>query len=150
MEAFRLVEVDYPLFLSGASVRGRAIEVFPHATAVALAAEHRPASQSKHAWRRQVLAAHGLAVDTLKSNDDVDAALAAVTGLLAVSSPFMEFGSSLEGVIVVPGTGLPQPPARSAPGTSGPRRNTRREVRRPILVLSPPEVHFAGADVVPW
>jgi predicted nuclease with RNAse H fold len=141
MEAFRQVEAQYPLYLSGGTVRGRAIEVFPHASALALAQAHRPDGLSKHAWRRRVLAEYGIAVSELSTSDDVDAALAAVTGLEALTGQFIEFGSRMEGVVVVLGSGLPDPPARSAPGTSS-RVRPLRPVKRPTLVLSPPTQHL--------
>ena len=95
-------------------VQGKAIEVFPHATAVVLAGCLPPRGLSKgrakREWRRSVLRAHGVDTENLPSADQVDAALAALTGLYALGGRCFAPGDPLEGVIVLPASTLPPPP----------------------------------------
>src|SRR5262245_46127151 len=75
----------------GGDVRGAAVEVYPHATAVALAGVLPPRAQSareKREWRADALERAGVAAAGLSTNDAVDAALAALTGLLALRGDF--------------------------------------------------------------
>ncbi|MCJ7832136.1 MAG: DUF429 domain-containing protein, partial [Actinobacteria bacterium] len=81
--------------------KGHAMEVFPHASAVVLAGCLPPKSTTKQVWRRQVLDANGVAADELSSLDQVDAALAALTGLYARKGRFTALGDPKEGVIVL-------------------------------------------------
>lgn len=124
-EAFRAIEGRYPRYRSG-PVKGTAIEVFPHATAVVLAGCLPPPSVAKREWRRSVLRACGVDADGLRSMDQVDAALAALTGLLALEGRFSAPGDPREGQIVVPARTLPAKPYR---------RGTRPEpeIRQPPL-----------------
>jgi predicted nuclease with RNAse H fold len=94
-------EAGFPLF-SGAAFHGSAIEVFPEASAVVLARRLRPRETKKHDWRRNILAKCGVSVSTLRTNDSVDAALAATTGLLALQGHACWKGNSQESVIVLP------------------------------------------------
>lgn len=93
-------------------VRGKAIEVFPHATAVVLAGCLPPRSAGKREWRMGVLRKQGVTVDGLRSADQVDAALAALTGVLAHRGRFFAPGDPKEGVIVLPATAIPARPYR--------------------------------------
>jgi predicted nuclease with RNAse H fold len=101
----------FPRYASG-SVRGTAIEVFPHASAVVLAGCLPPPSVSKRTWRAAVLASQGVAVGGLRSTDQIDATLAALTGLLALKGRRTALGDPVEGVIVLPAASLPRPPYR--------------------------------------
>jgi predicted nuclease with RNAse H fold len=85
-----------------------AIEVFPHASAVVLAGCLPPSGTSKREWRTEVLEKAGVACDKLRSADQVDAALAALTGLLAANGEFIAPGDPDEGVIVLPVRSLPE------------------------------------------
>jgi predicted RNase H-like nuclease len=101
------------------SPRHSAIEVFPHASAVVLAGCLPPRSASKgrpkYEWRRRVLSACGVDAGDLRSPDQVDSALAALTGLYALKGRCFAPGNPKEGVIVLPAATLPPPPyARSA------------------------------------
>ena len=110
-------------------VRRTAIEVFPHASAVVLAGCLPPANGSKRAFREGVLRAQGVRVDGLRSPDQVDAALAALTGLLALNGRRTYLGDPREGVIVLPVATLPARPYRRC-----------REARRGEDV----QLHFPG------
>jgi predicted nuclease with RNAse H fold len=107
---FRVFEAaasrGFERFRSG-SVRGKAVEVFPHASAVVLAGCLPPASSRKREWREQVLRSQGVKVETLRSADQVDAALAALTGLFAARGRCTALGDPREGVIVLPASALP-------------------------------------------
>lgn len=102
----------YALFRSGQSVEGRAVEVFPHASAVVLAGRLPPAGWSKsparkRAWREAVLQANGIRTSTLRTLDQIDAALAALSGLLALDGCFTTVGDADESIIVLPCRTLP-------------------------------------------
>lgn len=123
-EVYRVLEDRYPRYRNG-SVRGTAIEVFPHASAVVLAGYLPPKGVAVHAWRRSVLREHGVDADALRSADQVDAALAALTGLYALERRFSAPGDPLEGRIVVPAASLPAHPYR------------RGEVPKPVSAQPP-------------
>jgi predicted nuclease with RNAse H fold len=108
----------FPAYSAG-SPRGKALEVFPHATAVVLAGCLAPKGARKHTWRTAVLRAQGVRTHELGSADRIDAALAALTGLYALDGKRFAPGDPREGVIVVPSAALPAVPYR--PGTAAPR-----------------------------
>jgi predicted nuclease with RNAse H fold len=85
-----------------------AIEVFPHASAVVLAGCLPPFGTGKREWRTEILEKAGVPCDELRSADQVDAALAALTGLLAANGEFIAPGDPDEGVIVLPVRALPE------------------------------------------
>jgi len=90
----------------GGDVRGAAVEVYPHASAVALAGMLPPRAQSpreKREWRAEVLERAGVSTAGLSTNDAVDAALAALTGLLALRGDFTALGQAEDGFMVMPG-----------------------------------------------
>jgi predicted nuclease with RNAse H fold len=102
MAAFgRCEDLGYPLF-NGGSFRKRSIEVFPHASAAVLAGCLPPKGVTKRAWRERVLRLQGVTTDSLKTIDALDAALAALTGLLVLEGHHSHLGDMREGVIVVP------------------------------------------------
>lgn len=111
MESFAQISDRFPRYRSG-PVRGSAIEAFPHASAVVLADCLPPTNVKKHVWRRSILRAHKIDEDELRSADQVDAALAAYTGLLALRGKFTALGDPREGVIVLPARTLPAAPFR--------------------------------------
>jgi predicted nuclease with RNAse H fold len=108
---FRAIDRSYPRY-HGGSVKGTAIEVFPHASAVVLAGCLPPKGMSPHAWRREVLRDEGIDATALRSADQVDAALAALTGRYALRRRFSAPGDPREGLIVVPAVALPAHPYR--------------------------------------
>jgi predicted nuclease with RNAse H fold len=110
-EVFRAIEASFPRYRAG-SVKGTAIEVFPHATAVVLAGCLPPKGVTLHGWRRAVLDAQGVDVRALRSADQVDASLAALTGQYALARRFSAPGDPREGQIVLPAATLPAHPFR--------------------------------------
>ncbi len=97
-------------------IRGHAFEAFPHATAVALRGAAPPKGFGvKKAllreWRRQVLIGAGVrGADELRGLDQVDAALAALTGVLALQGTITWLGDPAEGVMGIPIEALPAMP----------------------------------------
>ncbi len=98
---FDAVTDRYPLF-RGDDPSGRAAEVFPNASAVFLAGRAKAKAESKVQFRRQVLHARGVDNGPLPDIDRVDAALAALTGLLALEGQWSHVGDPDEGVILLP------------------------------------------------
>ncbi|HEX2267072.1 MAG TPA: DUF429 domain-containing protein [Actinomycetota bacterium] len=86
--------------------RHTAIEVFPHASAAVLSGGLLPSGIRKGTWRRSVLERQGVGELGFRSVDQIDAALAALTGLRALQGSFVAVGDPDEGVIVLPVTDL--------------------------------------------
>lgn len=119
-EVFRIAALaGFPRYRGGPAA-GTAIEVFPHASAVILAGCLPPRGSRKTAWRASVLQAGGVNVDGLRSLDQIDAALAALTGLKALAGRCSALGDPLEGVIVLPARSLPAGPYTRCPETGEP------------------------------
>jgi predicted nuclease with RNAse H fold len=113
-EVFRIAnEHGFPTYTAG-NPKGRAMEVFPHGTAVVLAGSLPPKGASKRTWREHVLRAQGVRTDELTSIDRIDAALAALTGVLAMEGKRFAPGDPTDGVIVLPVNSLPAKPYRAA------------------------------------
>jgi predicted nuclease with RNAse H fold len=99
----------YPCFTGGPEARGRALEVFPHGAAVALAGCRPPPgtarrSLEKRRWRAAVLAEAGVDVGPLRTLDAVDAALAALVAVIvAEGGAWFSLGETDEGCVVLPG-----------------------------------------------
>jgi predicted nuclease with RNAse H fold len=114
MAVFALAaELGYPQH-NGGTFRCRSIEVFPHATATVLAGTLPPKGSSKRVWRERVLRSLGVRTEELSSADLIDAALAALTGLLALEGHHSAFGDPREGMIVLP-VRVPAPTYRPGP-----------------------------------
>lgn len=111
-EVYRVAAEHGFAAFGGGSPRGTAIEVFPHASAVVLAGCLPPREAGRRAWRAGVLRGVGLDVVGLRGADQVDAALAAYTGLMALRRRCFAPGDPKEGVIVLPSTALPARPYR--------------------------------------
>jgi hypothetical protein len=111
LAAFRAADrAGFPVYRSG-SIRGSAVEVFPHASATVLAGCLAPARQTpsaKRAWRAAILRAHHVPTAQLTTLDHVDAALCALTGLigLELGDPFAP-GAPAEGRIMLPARVVP-------------------------------------------
>ena len=125
-QTFRAISDVFPRYRSGRNVRGTALEVFPHASSVVLAGCLPHPEESKRRWRAAVLVGNGVDARKLRSADQIDAALAALTGLQALRGRFTALGDPLEGVIVVPSHALPPPPYRRC-------ERSRRRDRQPHL-----------------
>jgi predicted nuclease with RNAse H fold len=116
--------LGYPLDTSGRRGR-RAIEVFPYGSAVVLSGGLKPHGMRTRDWRERVLRAHGVATDALRTLDQVDAALAALTGLMVAEGRATFLGDGAEGVIVLP---VSAPLPRYRPGPA-PAEDDRRLFR---------------------
>lgn len=106
---YRAVAATHPLYRGG-PVAGHAAEVFPEATAALLAGRRRStASESKLRFRRAVLDAEGVdtSASVLPTADRVDAALAALTGRIALDGPTATLGDPDEGLLLLPVATLP-------------------------------------------
>ena len=103
----------YPCFTGGREGRGRALEVFPHGAAVALAGGRPPPGTArrpatKRSWRAAVLEADGVEVAPLRTLDAVDAALAALVAVIvAEGGEWFSVGEPDEGCVVLPGSPPP-------------------------------------------
>jgi hypothetical protein len=98
----------FELYLGGRNVRGTALEVFPHGSAVALRGLRPPRSVSRsvaqrRVWRTEALALAGVVDARLRTLDLVDAALAAVTGVMALEGDAFTVGDETA-VVVLPGS----------------------------------------------
>ena len=126
-EMFKRLAPAYPLYRGG-DVAGTAAEVFPHATACLLAGHLRPPGTPKHTVRRQILRSAGIADTGLTTPDQVDAALGALTGLIALGGGHSVLGDPDEGVILLPVSSLPPEPLRAPkpghPSQTGSSTNT--------------------------
>jgi predicted nuclease with RNAse H fold len=108
-ELFESLAPAYPLYRGG-DPTGRAAEVFPHATACLLAGRLRERATPKHAFRRQTLRRAGVRSPELTTADQIDAALAALTGLVALEGAHSAVGDPNEGMILLPVRHLPDTP----------------------------------------
>jgi hypothetical protein len=84
-DGFKVYDALAPLYprYTGGEVRGKAAEYYPHASAVALVGRIGDFAD-KAKIRRQLLAEHGVDTELLVGLDQVDAALGALTGLIAL------------------------------------------------------------------
>jgi hypothetical protein len=91
-----------PYFGDGSS-HGRALEVFPYASYVALAGCLSPGRRERVAWRRSVLQKQDVrGLEEAGTIDALDAVCAALTGERFLSGGGCWVGDSREGVIVLP------------------------------------------------
>jgi predicted nuclease with RNAse H fold len=112
---FAAVGKRYPIF-RGDDPTGKAAEVFPNASAVMLAGRARAKHESKSEFRRQVLLANQIDVRLLVGIDQVDGALAALTGLVALEGHSCSLGDPEEGMIVLPVQSRVPLPSATTPG----------------------------------
>ena len=89
------------------------LETFPHAVAVTLrgclpAAGVTKRGRSKREWRLEALRKHRVDVTTLRTIDEVDAALCAYTAWCWINGDGMSVGDEVEGRITLPVTSLPE------------------------------------------
>ena len=116
---FTALASQYPLFRGG-DPSGQAAEVFPNASAVMLAGRARSKHESKLQFRRQVLLANHVDIKILGGIDQVDAALAALTGLVALEGQGHWVGDPDEGVILLPIQAAVPMPSAIAPTVAPP------------------------------
>jgi hypothetical protein len=90
----------YPRYRGG-DVRHTAAEYFPHASAAVLAGSI-PALRDKPASRRQVLEDNGVSTTLLATVDQLDAALGALTGHIALAGGYSWVGDPDEGALLLP------------------------------------------------
>jgi predicted nuclease with RNAse H fold len=100
-------ECGFEIFYGTGPMERRTIEVFPHASAVVLSGSRPPRGwqkkkSDKRQWRLRPLKALGIDTGKLATVDQVDAALAALTGVYALKQRFASVGHPAEGVIVLP------------------------------------------------
>lgn len=106
--AFAAAEAaGYRRYSGGALGDGHVFEVYPHATAVVLRGELPARGSKKRVVRTEVLIAAGVPVEQLRTQDHLDAALAALTALLASEDDFTAVGDPDEGLLVLPSRSLP-------------------------------------------
>lgn len=130
-------QLGYPAFAGLGTLVHTCIEVFPHASAVTLRGSVPASNVRKRVWRRQVLEDQGVRTDALVTVDQLDAALAAFTGIRALQGKSCWVGTPREAVLVLPIRHLParrylrdvaatsvSPPARGAETGSGPGSNS--------------------------
>ena len=110
------LSADYSLNRGG-NVTACAAEVFPHATAVLLAG-HLPGGVNKVLFRRRVLRDNGVDEACLPTLDRVDAALGALTGVIALAGSHSVLGDPDEGVILLPIPRVPQTPLHASGATN--------------------------------
>jgi hypothetical protein len=122
--AYAAVAGEYPLLREGGVFR-RAAEVFPHASAVLLAGRLR-GGEAKLAFRSSVLRDHGVDATALDTQDRVDAALGALTGIRALEGDDTAIGEASDGLLVLPVRPLPgrlrRDPEQPGGQPSGPGR----------------------------
>ena len=107
-EAFDAVAgAGYSLYRGGPLAARQAIEVFPHASAVVLRGNLPATGTSKLEWRGQVPREAGIRTDRLHTVDQIDAALAALTGLSCLEGRFCTVGEENQAVLVLPILDLP-------------------------------------------
>jgi predicted nuclease with RNAse H fold len=96
----------YPRYRGGAVIE-TAAEYFPHASAVALAGRIGQ-FKDKLAFRHRVLEENGVRTSSLRTLDQVDAALGALTGRIALDGGHCWVGDADEGPLLLPVSTLPE------------------------------------------
>jgi predicted nuclease with RNAse H fold len=104
----------------GTTLAMAAYEAFPEATAVLLTGRLRRADEPKREFRSRVLQRHGVDLERLPTMDRIDAALAALTGVLAREGEASFLGDRAEGVILLPVATLPTTRLRRDPASAPP------------------------------
>ena len=104
---FDAVAESHPRYLGGdGAPHGR--RGLPRGDGGAARGRLRGRDEPKATFRRQVLADHGVDPSSLRTVDAVDAALAALTGLLALAGDSCTVGDPAEGVILLPVRTVPE------------------------------------------
>jgi hypothetical protein len=147
-EVFRAVADHYPVYRGG-DPRGHAAEVFPHACAAFLAGRLPEQTEGKRAFRSDVLRAHGVEMGRVRTQDQIDAALAALAGLVALEGHRCSVGDPAEGVMLLPVPGPPPRLSRSGATPSRARCLPAVDPTGPSRYHGPPLGGLAGGPVAP-
>ncbi|WP_336852511.1 DUF429 domain-containing protein [Sinomonas albida] len=132
---FAALAPAYPRYIGG-DVRGTAAEYFPHASAVALAGRIGDFADKVQS-RRQLLAEHGVDESALSGGDQVDAALGALTGLLALEGQHSWVGEGTDAMLL-PVRELPERFQRARADRPCANREPVMPVLTPALRERPP------------
>jgi predicted nuclease with RNAse H fold len=100
-ELFEVLERSFPLFAGVLINEPLCFETFPHAVACAIAGDV-VSAKKKNIVRRTLLRGTGIDDGKLSNIDEVDAALCALAASHLISGKFKTYGSSVDGLIVVP------------------------------------------------
>jgi predicted nuclease with RNAse H fold len=93
----------FPLFKNGGEIGGRAcFETFPHAITCAFFGREVACAKQKRTQRRRILEGAGIDATSLRSIDEVDAALCALTANYLLDGKVDAYGDVLGGFIMVP------------------------------------------------
>ncbi|MFL9914781.1 DUF429 domain-containing protein [Paraburkholderia fungorum] len=93
----------FPLFNNGGEIDDRVcFETFPHAITSALLRTEVASAKRKRAQRREILEDAGIDATSLRSIDEVDAALCALTANFLLEGSIVASGDEFGGFIVVP------------------------------------------------
>lgn len=93
----------FPLFGNGGATSGRVcFETFPHAITCAILGKEVASAKKKGTQRREILQREGIEIASLRSIDDVDAALCALTANFLLEGRVETYGDESGGYIVVP------------------------------------------------
>ena len=134
LQIYERLALEYPLYRGG-DVIGHAAEIFLHASA-ALLASSLPARDQKEPFRRKVLREHGVAEEDLPTLDLVDAALAALTGLIALDGRHSAVGDPEQGI-----TPLPVPHASTHAASAGGGTGQPSDERTALSTEAPTSAH---------
>jgi predicted nuclease with RNAse H fold len=99
---YRWMTVGFECFAVARGYGYEPLEVFPHACAVTLLGTCAPPGTAKRAWRLAALEQSGVDAQSLRSIDDLDAALAAFAGVAWCRGGTSRVGHPAEGEIVLP------------------------------------------------
>ncbi|OAJ59381.1 hypothetical protein A6V36_27435 [Paraburkholderia ginsengiterrae] len=93
----------FPVFRNGGEIGGRlCFETFPHAITCAFFGKEVASAKIKGTQRREILQREGVEATSLRSIDDVDAALCALTANYLLDGKVDAYGDEPGGFIVVP------------------------------------------------
>jgi predicted nuclease with RNAse H fold len=94
---------SFPLFKNAEELGDRVcFETFPHAITCAFFGREVASAKQKRTQRRRILEEAGIDTASLRSIDEVDAALCALTANFLLEGRFVAYGDELGGFIVVP------------------------------------------------
>ncbi|WP_345816187.1 DUF429 domain-containing protein [Paraburkholderia sp. PREW-6R] len=113
---YQTFSAHYPLFDGCLNARARfCFETFPHAITCAKLGREVASAKLKRTQRQAVLELTGIDTTTLKSIDDIDAALCAQMANWLLAGQAHAYGDALDGYIVVPHSKTGEATAGSVP-----------------------------------